>query len=202
MAFIGIALALFTLAIIGYAAKTLLKEHQQRKAETLPAQQVMPYLAPHVATKTVESLQRTEPFENFVVNSFDLTYFGYYGEYVSKRASTSEDDPELLFEHYHYNTSTPFAIECKWRAGYQDGAIHWANTVSIVNYHTFQKEEKIPVFIVIGVGGSPKHPEELYVIPLNKIPTYMHYLTVHFLKPYSKRPGSKFTLDPIRMELR
>src|SRR5690606_25966234 len=62
-----------------------------------------------------------------------------------------------------------FAIECKWREKFVDGKIEWANQKKISNYVAYEFQNCIPVFVAIGIGGSPDCPEKLFVTPLSEI---------------------------------
>jgi hypothetical protein len=50
----------------------------------------------------------------------------------------------------------------------------------INHYYDLQEEKDMDAYVLVGIGGSPEQPDELYVIPLNNIPRYMHYLTACF----------------------
>jgi hypothetical protein len=62
-----------------------------------------------------------------------------------------------------------FAIECKWRKNYFKNGIEWAQNYQIKNYKEYAEKLNIPVFVVIGVGGEPEKPEELFIVPLSKM---------------------------------
>ena len=205
MTYLGILLAAFTVIILIYAAITILREHYPKVTETPQIKPVMPYLVPEGIEKAMDEppTLNGDPFENFVVDSFDRRYFHFRAARKSKnvRYTSTADDPDLVLEYRHRDTNISFAVECKWRAGYLDNAVHWANTTKILNYYAYQNEENIPVFVVIGIGGTPNLPKELYVVPLSRIPRFMHYLTDHFLRSYAKQPGSNFYFDVKSMQL-
>jgi hypothetical protein len=68
-------------------------------------------------------------------------------------------------EQYH------FAIECKWRSTFSKGAIQLGEDYQLENYKQFAREKRMPVYILLGVGGSPPGPAELFVIPLSDLPS-------------------------------
>ena len=205
MTYLGILLAAFTVIILIYAALTILRERYPKNTGTPSMKPVMPYLVPEGIEELVSERPAFsgDPFENFVVDNFDRRYFHFRAARNNRnvRYTSISDDPDLVLEYRHRDTNISFAVECKWRPGYLDNAVHWANTTKILNYYAYQNEENIPVFVVMGIGGTPNLPKELYVIPLNRIPRFMHYLTDHFLRSYAKQPGSSFYFDVKSMQL-
>jgi hypothetical protein len=62
-----------------------------------------------------------------------------------------------------------FAIECKWRQKFDQGEkpyITWASERQIDNYRAFAEAKNLPVFVVIGVGGKPDDPDEVFIVNL------------------------------------
>jgi len=87
------------------------------------------------------------------------------------------------------NDPVLYVVASNWWPFFTDEAVHWANTSLINHYYELQEEKDMDAYVLVGIGGSPEQPDELYLIPLNNIPRYMHYLTARFLKPYTKRAG-------------
>ena len=54
----------------------------------------------------------------------------------------------------------------------------------------FESEQKIPIYIVIGLGGVPVTPNKMFLIPLKKINSYE--LSLKFLNNYEINPNGKF----------
>lgn len=75
-------------------------------------------------------------------------------------------DLEVIFDFKPKGVKEAFAIECKWRKNYFKNGIEWAQNYQIKNYKEYADKLKIPVFVVIGVGGEPEKPEELFIVPL------------------------------------
>ena len=40
------------------------------------------------------------------------------------------------------------------------------NTWQLQNYINFERQKGVPTYVILGLGGSPDRPNELYVIPL------------------------------------
>ncbi|MBK8615363.1 MAG: hypothetical protein IPN85_18320 [Flavobacteriales bacterium] len=60
------------------------------------------------------------------------------------------------------------AVECKWRASFQSGTIELAKEHQVQNYRSYAGREQCKVFILLGVGGTPAAPSDLYVIPVEQ----------------------------------
>jgi hypothetical protein len=56
-----------------------------------------------------------------------------------------------------------------WKQGFIKGRIEWAKSHQLVNYRRFQNDQCVPLYLAVGVGGSPSDPEKLSLIPLNGI---------------------------------
>ena len=83
-----------------------------------------------------------------------------------------------------------FAVECKWREKLKtDLDKDLFPNKRIESYKTFSETRKMPVTIVLGVGGEPCAPELLYVIPLESISALVAHTQsiVEFLFPVSNK---------------
>ena len=96
--------------------------------------------------------------------------------------------PDFVFS---YQESHCFAVECKWRerltANIEKDLF---STDKLAIYQQFADEHRIPVSIVLGVGGEPCQPELLYIIPLKEIPAIIDKSKsiVAFLRPSAESP--------------
>ncbi|WP_292491692.1 hypothetical protein [Methanoculleus sp. 10] len=84
----------------------------------------------------------------------------------------SNTNPDLVIRYKP--TNEKFAIECKYRSGFYRSqkvagpVVKWASPDQIRRYNAYSKSNQIPVFVVIGVRGSPKNPEIMFCIPLEE----------------------------------
>ncbi len=90
----------------------------------------------------------------------------------------------MIFNFKSKNIHEAFAIECKWRKSYYKNGIEWAENYQIVNYKEYSEKLEIPVFVVIGVGGEPGKPQELFIVPLQKMNSKV--ISKSELEKYSK----------------
>ena len=50
-----------------------------------------------------------------------------------------------------------------------EGQVTWARPTQIDNYKYYEKTEKIPVYVAIGLGGPPESPKSFYMAKLRQM---------------------------------
>lgn len=126
----------------------------------------------HSMTQPEELLKGRE-FEDYVLSLFNIKGEGklVLQEWQGDKSygmiqPENNSNPDFVFR---YGTKQ-FAIECKWREKLpSDLSKDVFASRRIENYRRFSETRKLPVTIVLGVGGEPCYPEWLYVIPLEKV---------------------------------
>lgn len=131
----------------------------------------------HSITLPEEVLKGRE-FEDYVLELFDIREDG---DFVLKEwqgdktlgdvCPESNRYPDFVF---CYQQSHYFAVECKWRERLTTNLekdLFTADKLAV--YQQFADERQMPVSIVLGVGGEPCQPEQLYIIPLQEIPAVL-----------------------------
>lgn len=122
-----------------------------------------------------ENKAKGDAFERFVVKNFDKKYFTLQewrgDKFVDGIYAVSNHFPDLevIFNFKSKGVREVFAIECKWRRSYFQEAIEWAKDYQLKNYKEYAAKLKISVFVVIGIGGEPEKPQELFIVPLQKM---------------------------------
>ncbi len=138
-----------------------------------------------------------DAFESFVVQQFDKKYFTLQewrgDKYVNGNYPVSNHFPDLEVSYKWKDTEDHFALECKWRKNFYKGAIEWAKDYQLRNYEEYANKTKLAVFVIIGVGGSPDNPKDLFILPLNEI--LSERIEKKSLLPYRKKAESKFFWD-------
>ncbi len=146
-----------------------------------------------------DSYEAGEKFEKFVRERFDKGKFSIvkktipvdpnvYGPFIENNL-----DPDFIMR-YKPNLEK-FAVEAKFRSSYGNQQwVRWSYPAQFARYKQFEKEEKIPVYIVIGYGGLPENPEKVFLVPLKKIT--FHELTLKYLSNYEMSPNSNFIWRP------
>ncbi len=116
-------------------------------------------------------LKKGHTFEEFVVNRFreksdcfkwidatsDKGTRGYFPE--------SNMNPDLQYEYRIGGERYPFSVECKFRSAIS-GQVNLTKDGQLERYRRFGMEKGMEVFIVLGLGGTPRKPKELFVIPI------------------------------------
>ena len=64
-------------------------------------------------------------------------------------------NPDMVFRYKSSKHCIDFAVECKWRNGTTNGLVEWARDYQLDNYKNFASQRGMPVFIILGLGGSP-----------------------------------------------
>jgi hypothetical protein len=137
--------------------------------------------------------EKGDQFEQFVVKKFDQQYFTLKewrsDKCINGRYAESNKNPDLEFEFHLKGAKIIFAVECKWRQNYYKGGVEWAKKRQLERYNDFAINRKISVFIIIGVGGTPDNPNEIFVIPLNCLK--FTFATANYLKKFKKKNQEK-----------
>lgn len=138
-----------------------------------------------------ENKAKGDAFESFVVKHFNKKFFTLQewrgDKYVDGNYPVSSHFPDLEVSFGYINET--FAIECKWRKYYYQNAIKWAYDYQIKNYKEYTAKLNIPVFVIIGVGGEPSKPEEVFIIPLSKLES--NTISEEELKSYKRKIADK-----------
>lgn len=118
------------------------------------------------------SNEKGDLFEGFVIQSIvkvnRVRLIAQVSDYNENGVFAEENfEPDLKFAQ---NSSGNFAVECKWRSRFQEnGFIKWSYPEQIERYYRYQKENDLMVFIALGIGGQPDHPQEFYLVPLFRL---------------------------------
>ena len=138
-------------------------------------------------------------FEEWVVSKFYPDYFALLewagDKYHKGRYAETTRHPDLYLALKLKKGDFYFAVECKYRNTIPNEGLKWANEEQIKHYQRFAEDKDIPVFVVMGIGGQPKHPEEVYVIPLQEAKT--PFFSRETLKQHKRQyPEKHFYYNP------
>ena len=144
-----------------------------------------------------EDVLKGREFEDYVLELFnihedgDLVLKEWQGDKtLGDVCPESNRNPDFVFS---YQQSHCFAVECKWRERLTaniEKDLFSSDKLAI--YQQFADERRMPVMVVLGVGGEPCQPELLYIIPLKEIPAIINksISIVAFLRPSTESPFS------------
>lgn len=77
----------------------------------------------------------------------------------------SNSAPDFVFEY----EEKPFAVECKWRSHLpKDIEKELLPVERMASFQQFTTERRMPVYLLLGIGGLPNDPDNLYFTRLEK----------------------------------
>ena len=196
----GILTAL-VLSILAYGLVVLTMNLAIRRLATSGGLPVLPKYSPDK-----QLLISGLDFEEFVVERFDPGHFRIlkwskkYGGGDS--AAGTDPAPDLEYQALVHRQTIPFAIECAWRPGFTDGAIPLSGIQLCYQYRKTGSDKNIPVFLIIGIGGTQAEPAECFIVPMELIQPHSTVLSREFLEPFRRQQaGSVLFLDTKQMKL-
>lgn len=199
----GIVIGLFTGSVLLYAIWILWNEYSAAPAHITPPP--MPYLSSLQQPALQDLAWKKKTFEEFVVSRFDRQHFqtlnwqtdrSYAGLHQSAYA-----DPDLVFEFRAGTENVPFGICCSWHQDFKVNNVPEIDARYLRRQAAFQDFQYMDVFLVVGIGGFPHEPENLYIVPLRCVPQGTASLQRDFIENFRKQPDRKLFLDTERMML-
>jgi hypothetical protein len=121
-------------------------------------------------------------FQGYVEQHFASRMVGTHCELKRWPADELNYYPDLEVVCTLPNEVRRFALECKYRPSLQDGFVEFAYDEQLKRYKNFEDVMKLPLVIVLGVGGLPESPAEIFLIPLDGV--YQPYLSEQQLKEF------------------
>ena len=117
------------------------------------------------------SEQKGDDFERYVVDLFDEKHFSivqWTTDMARKHTRFVESDcgPDLVFRYKP--TNEIFCVECKFRSKLFKGKLQWSAARQLGRYRSFERDNEIPFYVVIGLGGKAGKPKRMFCIPLDE----------------------------------
>ena len=111
-------------------------------------------------------------FEDYVIDIFDLpnnkklTLKEWRGDKSLPGVyPESNNAPDFVFEY----AGKPFAVECKWRSHLsKDIEKELLPPERMASFLQFSTERRMPVYLLLGIGGLPNDPDSLYFTCIDK----------------------------------
>jgi hypothetical protein len=186
--------AILILGIIFYFRKS--KKGTPKKENTFAVPAPVPESKVPVE-KELTSWEKGVKFEKYIANLFDAKSKLFEIKYWSSDkiadnglSPTANRNPDIEFL-FNNDKRHSFAIECKWRQGFifqgNNSGIEWAKLYQIKWYEEYERKENIPVWVAIGIGGTPDNPQQLFLTKLSNIAQYP-FVFESFLKNYRRNP--------------
>lgn len=126
-------------------------------------------VADTIATKKPEltNAEKGKLFEDYIVSKFDFSRKAL--ELVSRDDSrNAKQNADLLIKLTTKKGSYHFAVECTWRKDMPKGDFEWTKEETITKMLSSAKGKAAPLFLVLGIGGKPNSPGDIYIIPITK----------------------------------
>ncbi len=184
-------LPLIILAFLVTAIILIIRDSRKVKTLSKSYRKVGSYILadePKVAKDKINTVQtlntsksKGTKFEVFVQRRFPVKYYSvmewrsdkFYDidqmERQNIQPAESDKNPDFVFRHKKSNAR--FAVECKYRN--PQWMFEYPEIISkkqVLRYKYFADNERIEVFIVLGIGESVNNPEDIYIIPLKLLP--------------------------------
>lgn len=154
------------------------------------------------AYNVIREFNMQSVFEAFVITLFDPLYFRHRRPKAERvlagKRSEGETLPDLEFEFNYKETHVRLAIKCLY---YKNGGTNELQLFSSERQEAFRQFEEgsgMPLYYVVGIGGTPDDPRELYLIPARAVEK--EFLTRAELKPFAK--SGMFFFSPTAARLR
>ncbi len=115
-----------------------------------------------------KSFAKGEEFEQYL-RDYIFPERAYHLEHRSHDYSTNRTDyvadsldPDFVF--VSVKGEKMFFVEAKYRSDFYQDAVEWCKPYQLKRYKEANKD--LPVFIALGVGGTPDMPDHVYVFPV------------------------------------
>ena len=136
---------------------------------------------------TPESFVKGQEFEDYVrkylfpKGKYSLLHRTH--DYKSNKNDYIDETKEPDFLFRVISSGKEFHVEAKYRSRYYDGAVEWCKPYQLRRYKEIHA--KTPLYVVIGIGGQPCSPDQIFFIPVENIkyPKLFHT----YLKTYEVR---------------
>lgn len=146
----------------------------QETSKTEEATQVANLASTETQSKPeqMDNKEKGVAFEEYIINLLnpaDFSLVERVEDYTGRTHYAERNKyPDLVFRDKASNTE--FAIECKYRSAWKEykgqDQVMWVEQEKIDDYNKFSRDRNMPVLVMLGVGGTPEHPAEIFSIPL------------------------------------
>lgn len=140
------------------------------------------------AEHVVRDFKIQSGFESFVVTLFDPLFFKgkrFKNEHVyAGQEAPAEKGPDFVFDFSQNETSGRFAIKCQYYRNIAKNEVQLFSAERQRLFRQFEEDRDIDVYYVLGFGGAPDDPTELFFLPAKAVKG--EYISKTALRQYSK----------------
>jgi hypothetical protein len=121
----------------------------------------------------VERYRAQSQFQTFVLTLFDPLYFRYRRvkkEHVmAGNVSSAGMAPDLQFQFRHKEESARFSVHCVYHEHGSQQQVQLFTREELTKLKYFSADLDGELYYILGIGGRPDDPRELFVIPASQI---------------------------------
>ena len=140
------------------------------------------------AEEMVAELNTQSVFEAFVVTLFDPIFFRHRRPETERvyagQFSEAQPGPDLEFIYHNKGVSGRFAIKCLYFQNALQRKWQLLPPDQLKALRNFRSENEIELYYVLGIGGTPDDPKELYLVPGSEVKGAI--TSREILKPFAK----------------
>jgi hypothetical protein len=140
------------------------------------------------AEHIVRDFKTQAGFEAFVVTLFDPLYFRHRRPKMEPVYAGNgieiEHGPDYVFDFVQKETHVRFAIKCQYYRHIAKNEVQLLTAERQDQIRQFEEEREMDVYYVLGFGGTPDDPKELFFLPSKAVRS--EYITKSTLRQYSK----------------
>lgn len=140
------------------------------------------------AEHVVQDFKMQSAFESFVITLFDPLYFKCFrakAEHVyAGKTMQAETGPDLIFDFNQKETRGRFGITTQYYRHTPKNEVQLPSHDRQQYIRLFESERDIDVYYVLGFGGRPDDPRELFFVPAKEVSS--EYISRAELQRYSK----------------
>lgn len=140
------------------------------------------------AEHVVRDFKLQAGFEAFVITLFDPLYFRHRRpkmEHVfAGKGGEPERGPDFVFDFIQKDVHARFAIKCQYYKHLAKNEVQLFNAELLYQFRQFGEDRELDVYYVLGFGGRPDDPNELFFLPAKAVKS--EYINKAFLRQYSK----------------
>ncbi|MGC1242795.1 MAG: hypothetical protein WA874_14485 [Chryseosolibacter sp.] len=140
------------------------------------------------AYNVIREFNMQSVFEAFVITLFDPLYFRHKRPKAERvlagKRSEGETLPDLEFEFNHRDTHVRLAIKCLYYKNAGTNEFQLFSSERQEAFRHFEDESGMPMYYIVGIGGTPDDPKEIYLVPAKAVAK--EFVTRMELKPFGK----------------
>lgn len=115
----------------------------------------------------MSNAEKGKLFEDYIIRKFDFSRKAL--ELVSRDDSHgAKQNADFLIKLTTKKGKYNFAVECAWRKEMPEGEFDWTKEETLAKMIASAKAQSATLFLVLGCGGKPDSPGNIYIVPLTK----------------------------------